>query len=131
MPGSLLLRAHDTLQFRHRTVDDSNLQDRTCQLEDWESHKSRCTAKGLVLKAESGPLAFSHFDIPHSYWLKGEVSPISVLVGFPLRLIPMEVLAESPIVVKSEVGHPNHDGPGDGVSIIEVCVERIKTHTQN
>lgn len=74
-------------------------------------------------------MAFRLFDIPHSLWLKGEVSPISVLVGFPLRLIPIE-LAERPIVVKSEVDHPDHDGSGDGRRVIEVCLEHIEVHPQ-
>lgn len=45
-------------------------------------------------------------NIPRSLWIEGELSPISVVVGFPIRVIPKGSgnLADQPIVVRVPMG---------------------------
>lgn len=75
------------------------------------------------MNAERTLLSFMLQEIPHSLWLGGAVSPISELVGFPIRLIPKkEDPAEQPIMLRSRIGRPASDGSGMEVKIIEVRI---------
>lgn len=95
------------------------VQNQACQLMDWDRHKTRCIAKGMWMNAESGLMSMTLTDISRSLWEEGEVSPISAMVGFPIRLIPkVQQPAEQPILERARMSH-RIEGAEDETVVVE------------
>lgn len=85
-----------------RLTSDPAPQNDDCQMKDWRAHKPNCDAHGLQYEVPDSLMKFAFVKVPRTLWERGAVSPISRMIGVPVRVIPKpDRILDRPFLVQT------------------------------